>query len=89
MHIAPKRSVLMIIAGIDFVGYALMIVGCYRVITGKRADVAVEAADVSVIRVIVGLFAAILSLVIPLLIAFGILEGMFRLGLDPRVFFDK
>jgi hypothetical protein len=70
-----------------FVSFGLMVIGCYRALTGKKTSIKVNEHEVSSIRVIVGVLSYLLSIMIPISIILLFLYFLQWIGIEPNKFF--
>ena len=69
------------------VAFGLMVTGCYRTLTGKKASREVDEYEVSSVRVIIGVVSFLLSITIPASIIVLFLYFLQWVGIEPNQFF--
>ena len=86
-EITLNNNLGIIYISIYFISFGLMVVGCYRALTGKKTSIKVDDYEVSYIRVIIGVLSYLLSIMIPTSIILLFLYFLQWIGIEPNKFF--
>ncbi len=82
LRVVPRFA--MLVGIFPLAGFGLMTIGGYRALTGKNVQVTMDMTEISIFRVIVGLFALLVSFVLAGAAATAFLYYLQWVGIDPR-----
>ena len=86
-EISVNNSLRIIYISIYFVSFGLMVIGCYRALSGKKTSIEVNDYEVSYMRVIISVLSYLLSIMIPTSIILLFLYFLQWTGIEPNKFF--
>jgi hypothetical protein len=85
LGVGPRFAILAVI--FHLAGFGFMMIGGYRALTGNNEQLTMDLTEVSILRVINGLFALLASFVIAGAAATALLYYLQWMGIDPRNIF--
>lgn len=85
LRVGPRFAILAVI--FHLAGFGFMMIGGYRALTGNNEQITTDLSEVSILRVINGLFALLVSFVIVGATAATLLYCLQWIGIDPRNIF--
>ena len=86
-RISRNNNLGIIYISISFVAFGLMVIGCYRALTGKKTSIHVDDYEISYTRIIMGVVSFLLSLTIPTAIMLLFLYFLQWIGIEPNKLF--